>query len=219
MFSEYHWPVYDAVCARDREPEVCLRAGHHKLEVIRRLAGGLRSCPRYAGDASVLNAATTAFFDLHLQLQVEVARFVAAIDDVVVALWLTLQCFAHHDAVFDAPDGGVGVPPGETLAVEDLLVARVLVNVIWRGVMKLRHTNELLAVWTHLGRPRSGRLQRRRHGLSEERGRERQEKDTQCGCLQNGLTNKARVGAIRSGHGVSCLPNLLHLSQRWQVGV
>ena len=43
--------------------EVCLRAGHHKLEVIRRLAGGLRSCPRYAGDASVLCAATTAFLD------------------------------------------------------------------------------------------------------------------------------------------------------------
>ena len=177
--------MYDADCARDREPEVCLRAGHHEFEVIRRLAGGLRPCPRYAGDASVLNAAATAFFDLHLQLQIEVACFVAAIDDVVVALWLALQRFAHHDAVFDAPDAGVGVPSGEALAVEDLLVARVLVNVIRRGVMKLRHTDELLAVWTRLGRPRSGRLQRRRHGLSHERGRERQEKDTQHGCRQN----------------------------------
>ena len=93
MFSEYHWPVYDADLRTDREPEVCLRAGHHELEVIRRLAGRLRSCPRYAGDASVLNAAATAFFDLHLQLQVEVACFVAAIDDVVVALWLALAAF------------------------------------------------------------------------------------------------------------------------------
>ncbi len=121
----------------DREPEVGLRTGHHKLEVIRRLAGGLRSCPRHAGDAAVLNAAATAFFDLHLQLQIEVACFVAAIDDVVVALRLALERFAHHDAVFDAPDAGVGVPSGEALAVEDLLVAGVLVNVIGRGVMKL----------------------------------------------------------------------------------
>ena len=74
--------------------------------------------------------------------------------------------------------------PVKALAVEDLLVARVLVNVIWRWVMKLRHTDELLAVWARLGRPRGGRLQRRRHGLSHERGRERQEKDTQRGCRQ-----------------------------------
>ena len=184
MFSEYHWPVYDAVRASDREPEVRLWAGHHKLEVIRRLAVRLRSCPRHAGDAAILDAAATAFFDLHLQLQVEVACFVAAIDDVVVAVWLALERFAHHDAVFDAPDVGVGVPSGETLTVEDLLVARVLVNVIGRGVMKLRHTKELLAVWTRLGRPLRGRLQRRRHGLSGERGRERQQSDIQRGGQQ-----------------------------------
>jgi hypothetical protein len=91
VFSEYHWPVYDAVRRSDREPEVRLRAGHHELEVIRRLAVRLRSTPRHAGEAAVLNASATAFFDLHLQLQVEVACFVAAIDDVVVALRLALE--------------------------------------------------------------------------------------------------------------------------------
>jgi hypothetical protein len=156
VFSEYHCPVY---------PAACTRAGHHKLQVIRWLVGGLGSCPRYAGDAAVLNAAPTAFFDLHLQLQVEVACLVAAIDDVVVALWLALERFAHHDPVFDAPDAGVGVPSGETLAVEDLLVARVLVNVVRRGVMKLRHTKKLFAVWTRLGRAGGGRLERWRDGL------------------------------------------------------
>src|ERR1019366_7734863 len=130
---------------------------------IRWLAGGLWSRPRYAGDTAVLNAATTAFLDLHLQLQVEVACLVTAIDDVVVAPWLALEGLAHHDAVFYTPDAEVGIPTCEALAVEDLLIACVFVNVVRRGIMKLRHANYLLAVWASLRRLRSGRLQRRRH--------------------------------------------------------
>ncbi len=169
MFSEYHWPVYAADVRTHREPEVGLRAGHHELEVVGRLAVGLRPGPRHAGDAAVLDAAAAAFFDLHLQLQIEVAGLFAAIDDVVVALWLALQRLADHDAVFDAPDGGVGVPAGETVAVEDLLVAGVLVDVVGRGVVELGHTRELLAMRARLGRTRRGRLESRRHGLSEDR--------------------------------------------------
>ena len=168
MFSEYHWPVYDRRVRGDREPEVRLRAGHHKFEIIGRQALRLRPSPRQAGEAAVLNASATAFFDFHLQLQVEVAGLFAAIDDVVIAFWLALQGFAHHDAVFHAPDGGVRVPSVEALAIEDLLEAGVLVDVIGRGIMKLRHARELLAVWTRLGRPRRRRLQRRRHRLSNE---------------------------------------------------
>src|SRR5260370_16922356 len=117
---------------------------------------GRRGCGRggggrEVGDGWVLSAASTAFFDLHVQLQVEVACFVAAVDDVVVALCLALERFAHHDPVFDAPDAGVGVPSGETFAVEDLLVARLLVNVIWRCLMKLLHSDALLALCTLLG--------------------------------------------------------------------
>jgi hypothetical protein len=36
-------------------------------------------------DPAVLNSPTISFFDFHSKLQVEVASFVAAIDDVVVA--------------------------------------------------------------------------------------------------------------------------------------
>src|SRR5579862_911096 len=48
----------------DREPEVGLRARHHKLQVVRWQSGGLRPCPRYTGDAAVLNSPTASFFDL-----------------------------------------------------------------------------------------------------------------------------------------------------------
>src|SRR4051812_33295888 len=70
----------------DWKPKVCLRAGHHKSEVIRGLPGWLGTRPRYAGDATVLNATATAVLDFHLQLEIEVARLVTAIHDVVVAL-------------------------------------------------------------------------------------------------------------------------------------
>ena len=157
-----------------------------------------------------MNSAATAFFDLHLQLQIKVACFVSAIDDVVVALRLAFERFAHHDAVFDAPDAGVSVPSGKALAVEDLLVAGVLVNVIGRGVMKFGHTRQLLAVWTGFGWPYRGRLQRRRHGLSDDRCRKRQYKDSHRGCGQEYLTNKTVVGggveAMEWGHGGSGLP-------------
>ncbi len=114
VFSEYHWPVYEAGRCANRKPEISLWTGHHELQVIRRLARGLRPCPRYAGNASVLNAATAALFDLHLQLQVEVPCFVAAIDDVIVALRLALERFAYHHAVFDAPDAGICVPSAQS---------------------------------------------------------------------------------------------------------
>src|SRR5262249_26033060 len=78
-----------------REPTAGLWSGHHNLQVIRRQTCRLRSRPLYASDAAVLNAATTPLLDLHLQLQVEVACFVAAIDDVIVALWLALERLSH----------------------------------------------------------------------------------------------------------------------------
>ena len=62
MFSEYHLACEGFSLRRDREPEVCLRTGHHKLQIIGRLASGLGSCSGYTGDAAVLNATSAALF-------------------------------------------------------------------------------------------------------------------------------------------------------------
>src|ERR1700735_2640614 len=135
--------VVRSLCA-DRKPEVGLRTGHHKFQVVGRLASGLRPAPGDAGDAAVLNAAAPTLFNLHLQLEVEVTGFIAAIHDVVVAFRLALQRFAYPDALPAAPDARIRVPPGEALTVEDLLGTRVLVDVVGRGIMKFRHAGQFL---------------------------------------------------------------------------
>ena len=47
-------------------------------------------CPR---DTAVLDAATAALFDFHLQLQIEITRLIAPIDDVVYFPLLCLRAF------------------------------------------------------------------------------------------------------------------------------
>src|SRR5262249_8381539 len=106
----------------DRKPEICLRASHHEFEVIRWLTRRLLPCPWHTCDASILNPATSAFFDFHLQLQVEVAGFLASIDDIIVPPWLSFEGLADHDAIFDAPYGRISIPPIKCFAVEDLLI-------------------------------------------------------------------------------------------------
>lgn len=85
------------------------------------------------GDAAVLNTATSAFFNLHLQLQIEIARFVAATDDIVITLRLVLQCFTHHRARLNTRNGGICIPSREALTIEDLLVTGMNIRILRRG--------------------------------------------------------------------------------------
>src|SRR3984885_7224182 len=56
---------------RDGKPEIGLRTRHHEFPVVRWLALGLLPGPWQAGEAAVLDAASTTLFNFHLQLEVE----------------------------------------------------------------------------------------------------------------------------------------------------
>src|ERR1700712_4899083 len=100
------------------KPEVRLRSGHHETKIVGRLSGGLGARPGDTGDATVLNATAATLFDLHLQLEIEVARLIAPVHDVVIAARMSFLRFANHYSVLDLPDAGVSVPPGERFAIE-----------------------------------------------------------------------------------------------------
>ena len=181
------------------KPEVGLRAGHHELEVVGREAGGLEVVQGTSGHAAVLDASTTALLDLHAQLQIEVPSLFAAVDDVVIALWLALEGLAYHQAVFDAPDAGVGIPAGEAFAVEELFEAGMFVEVVVSGLMKFGHADELLSLRAGLGRASGRGFESGRDGLS---GRECRQCEAKNEGRQKGGKNQAGAAAGRCGHGV-----------------
>jgi hypothetical protein len=78
---------------------------------------------------------------------------------------MALEDLSDHDAVLDTPDGGVCVPAGKSPGIEDLLVAGMFVEIVGRGIVKLGHAGELLAVRACLGLRDGRRFERGRYGL------------------------------------------------------
>src|SRR5215469_2140426 len=84
--------------------------------------------------AAILNAATAAFFDLNLELEIEILGFDRAIDKERVASRFLARGFSDNGAVLDAPNVGIAVPTVQGSAVEDLREANVIFEVEWIGL-------------------------------------------------------------------------------------
>src|SRR6185437_13767361 len=130
-----------------REPEVSLRSGHQPGRFGKFLTGTrvwLDVNPGLPYSAAVLDAGASTELDLDLELQVEVMCFRvfvirpgAVVADVGVG---RADCgrvgLADDGPVFDTPDGRVAIPSGESLAIEDLFEAGVVVEVEGVGLME-----------------------------------------------------------------------------------
>src|SRR6185437_8069289 len=129
------------------EPEVGLWAGHQPGRFGKFLTGTrawLDVNPGLPYSPAVLDAGASTELDLDLELQVEVMCFRvfvirpgAVVADVGVG---RADCgrvgLADDGPVFDTPDGRVAIPSGESLAIEDLFEAGVVVEVEGVGLME-----------------------------------------------------------------------------------
>src|SRR5215831_5807664 len=79
--------------------------------------------------AAILNATAAAFFDLNLELEIEVLGFGCAIDEECVAGRFLARGFSDDGAVLDAPNIGIAVPTVQGSAVEDLREAGVVFEI------------------------------------------------------------------------------------------
>jgi len=114
-------------------PEIRLRAGHHPIEIHRADVGGDGGAdgsePGDAGEAAILKTAAAAADDFDFEFQREIPGLHVAIGDVGIAAGILAGGFADDGAVFHAPEFRIAVPALEAHAVEERLIAVVVVEI------------------------------------------------------------------------------------------
>ena len=114
-------------------PEVRLRTSHHPIEIHRADVGGHdgadRREPRNARLAAILKASAAVAEDFNFEFEREILRFHVAINDVGIAARILLRGLADDGAVFHAPEFRIAVPALQAHAIEEGLVASVIVEI------------------------------------------------------------------------------------------